>query len=397
MLLADFIGGSLRQILRNRSRYQAVILIIALGMAGIISVVTLGNSLERAIGRDLELLGRACLIEAGWSSEGRILAPHGRFSQRDVDDLRDLPGVVFAAPFIRRTGMRFFSGTRQFRGVLVGVESDYSHSLDLRLSQGQEISESDVASRRAICVIGSTIMRELFPGSASVLSKTIRTEGRSLRVVGVVGGLEDRFYAETVIAPISLVLTGFSGVTGINGIYVRAQDWDSVAGLQKEILSILRRNQPGNRDYIRVHYYPQKIKTIKKAVFLIKSLLFLALGVTLALGAIGISSLMLAAVQERTRDIGLRRSVGATDVSILKQFLVEAVTISATGSLIGVLAAVVVVETAHVLLNLSPEYGAFFVSIAGSLILGIAIGAVGGFVPARKASQLDPAEAMRFE
>ncbi len=397
MLPADFISGSLRQILRNRKRYQAVITIIALGIAGIICVVTLGKALERAIGRDLELLGRACLIEVCWSPDARFSVPNARFSQQDVNDLRDLPGVVFAAPFVRKTAQRFFSGSRRFSGLLVGVESDYFDSLDLRMSQGQKISESDVASRRAICVIGSTIMSELFPGAASVLGKAIRTEGFSLQVIGVVGGLEDRFYAETVIVPISLVLTGFSGVTGINGIYVRAEDWDAVADVQRRILTVLRRNQPGNKDYIQAHYYPQKIKTIRSAVFLVKLLLFVALGVTLLLGTIGISSLMLAAVQERTKDIGLRRAVGATEVSILAQFLAEAIAISATGSLIGVVVAILVVEVAQVALNLLPAYGAFALSVLGSLVVGIVLGACAGFIPARKASRLDPVEAMRFE
>lgn len=397
MLIADFLTVSFRQVVRNRTRYQAVIVIISLGIAGTVCVATLGDSVEVAIGKNLELLGRACLIEAAWSSDAKTEAPDGRFTNRDLDDLRKLPHAIYATPFIRRTRQPFFSGARKFRGALLGVDANFFDSLDLRLALGRPLSDADMASRRAVCVIGSTIRRELFPESDTVLGKTIRTEGLRLQVVGVLGGVEDKSFAETVILPLSVARTRLAGAMGIQGIYVRADDWDDVAHLSEQVLAVLQKNRPGYADYVEVHYFPHKIGAIKKSVFLVKGLLFTAIGVTLMLGALGISNLMLAAVQERTKDIGLRKAVGATESIIMGQFLAEAVAISVTGVILGVAVAIFAIEIAKIPLHLHPDYGVLFLSIIVSLIFGVALGAVAGFLPAKKASKLDAAEAIRFE
>ena len=332
MLVADFFTVSFRQVLRNRARYQAVIIIIAIGIAGTICVATLGDSVEVAVGRDLELLGRACLIEAEWSSDARSEAPNARFSNRDIEDLRKLPDAVYATPILRRNSQPFFSGARSFRGNLLGVEADFFDSLDVRLAQGRRLSRSDVASRKSVCVIGSTIQRELFPDTDTVLGKTLRTAALRLQVVGVLGGVEDKSFSEAVILPISVARTRLSGATGIKGIYVRAANWDDVAHLQEQVLAVLQKNRPGYADYVEVYHFPHKIKAIKKSVFLVKGLLYTALGVTLMLGALGITNLMLAAVQERTKDIGVRKAVGATETIILRQFLAESAAISVSGA-----------------------------------------------------------------
>jgi putative ABC transport system permease protein len=372
-------------------------IIVCLGIAGTICVATLGDSVEVAIGRNLELLGRACLIEAAWSSEAKAEASGERFSSQDLNDLRRLPKIVYATPFIRRTNQLLFSGARQFRGKVLGVDEDFFAAMDLRFSLGRGISKADVASRRSICVIGSAIRNELFPGAASVLGKTLRTEGLRMRVIGVLGGVEDKSYAETVILPLSVAKTQLSGVTGIEGIYVRAANWDDVARLQEQVSAILQKNRPGYSEYVEVHHFPHKIKAIKKSAFLVKGLLYTALGVTLLLGGLGISNLMLAAVQERTKDIGLRKAVGASETTILWQFLAEAIAISVTGAIFGVVAAISAVEIARISLHVFPDYGVLLLSILFTLIFGVALGAAAGFVPARKASRLDAVEAMRFE
>lgn len=397
MLASDFVQVCVRQIVRNRSRYRGVVAIIAVGIAGLIVLATLGRSVELGIGRNLEILGRACLIQAEWSTSGKARRSESRFDHKDLERLKQLPLALYVSPFVRKSSQRFLCDGKQIYGRLIGVEAYFFDSLDIRLATGREISEADVAERRPVCVVGSTILGELFPGGVNEMNRTVWIEGLTVKVVGTVGGIEDRSLARSLILPISVARTRLSGVAGFDGFFVRTRHWDDVEKLKLLVSYVLRSDHLGYADYIEVEHFPQKIKAIKKSVFLVKSLLATALIIVLFLGGLGIMNMMHGAVQERTRDIGLRKAVGATERWILVQFLVEAIAISGSGALLGVIAGIVTVEAMKRVLHTVPDYGILEVSIVAGLIFGIALGAAAGFFPARKASTLDPARAMRFE
>lgn len=397
MLDADFIRVSMRQVVRNRSRYRGVVAIIALGIAGLIVLATLGRSVALGIGRNLEILGRACLIQAEWSTSGKAQRTESRFNYKDLERLKQLPRALYVTPFVRKSPQRFFRDGKQIYGRLIGVDSHFFDSLDIRLATGRQISEADVVEKRPVCVIGSTILGALFPGGGNEMNWTVWTEGITVTVVGVVGGIEDRSLARSVILPISVARTRLSGLTGIDGFFVRARHWDDVEKLKALVTHVLRNDHLGYADHIEVEHFPQKIKTIKKSVFLLKSLLVTALIIVLFLGGLGIMNMMYGAVQERTRDIGLRKAVGATETWILLQYMGEATAISGIGALVGVIVGIVAVEALKRIFHTVPDYGILVLSIVGGLIFGIALGAAAGFLPARKASRLDPVQAMRFE
>lgn len=372
-------------------------IIISIGIAGVIVVATLGESIELAIGRNLEILGRACLIKAGWRTRSVNERDGHTFNDRDLDTLRQIPPARHVTPFVRRPVHPFYCSGRKIVGRLIGVDSDFFDSLDLRLACGRRISDADVATKEPVCVIGTTIWTELFPGADAVLGRTIRTEGLAVKIVGVIGGIEDRSLARTVILPISVALTQLSGVTGIDGFYVRAGHWDDVAQLKAQVSNVLHQNQSRYKEYIEVEHFPNKIETIKKSVFLVKSLLVTALATTLFLGGLGIASAMHAAVQERTKDIGLRKAVGATTRAILLLFLAEAVYVSLSGALVGVVVGVLGVQALKRPLQAAPGYEMLILSIVGGLLFGLILGAAAGLVPAKRAGDLDSAQAMRFE
>ncbi len=397
MLVNDFVQVCLRQIVRHRSRYRGVIAIIALGIAGLIVLATLGRSVELAVGRNLEILGRACLIQAEWKTNGIAQPEEYRFDRKDLKRLSQLPLAQYVTPFVSKSSQRFVCEGRQIYGRLMGVEAYFFDSLDIRLASGRQISEADVAQKSPVCVVGSTILGELFPDGSDQRDRTVWIEGLTVKVVGVVGGIEDRSLARSVILPISVAQTRLSAVAGFNGFYVRARHWDDVEKLKASVYYVLLSDHLGYEDYIEVQHFPQKIKAIKKSVFLVKSLLVTALIVVLSLGGLGIMNVMFAAVQERTRDIGLRKALGATEHWIMVQFLVEAIAISVSGALLGVIAGIVTVEVLKRVLHTVPDYGILLLSIVGGLIFGIALGAGAGYYPARKAGALDPAQAMRFE
>ncbi len=397
MLVSDFVQVCLRQIVRHRSRYRGVIAIIAVGIAGLIVLATLGRSVELAVGRNLEILGRACLIQAEWSTNGTAGQREYRFDERDLRRLSRVSLAQYVTPFVSKPSQLFICEGKQIYGRLIGVEAYFFDSLDIRLASGRQISKADVADNKRVCVIGSTILRELFPGGGNGIDRTVWIEGLTVKVVGVVGGIEDRSLARSIILPISVARTRLSGAIGFNGLYVRARHWDDVEKLKTIVYYLLVGDHPGYGDYIEVQHFPQKIKAIKKSVFLVKSLLVTALTIVLSLGGLGIMNMMFGAVQERTRDIGLRKAMGATEHWIMIQFLVEAITISVSGALLGVIVGIVTVEALKWLLHTVPDYGILSLSIVGGLIFGTALGAAAGFFPARKAATLDPAHAMRFE
>jgi putative ABC transport system permease protein len=148
---------------------------------------------------------------------------------------------------------------------------------------------------------------------------------------------------------------------------------------------------------MQVRYFPERIQTIQNAIMLVKIFIYTSLVVTLLLGGLGITNVMLGAVRERTTEIGLRKAVGATEEMIMKQFLLESVTISLMGAAIGMVIGFISVELLKGVFNTVPAYNVLFASIIGGVIFGVLLGVASGYLPARKASRLDPSEAMRFE
>jgi putative ABC transport system permease protein len=397
MVFADLLNISFRQIVRDKRRYQGVLAVIAVGIAGLVVVPPMGNAIEEKIGTNLELLARATIIEAGWDFEKRTRWHHGELRLSDVNDLKSLPLTSAATAFVRKADQTFYRKDVRALGRLMGVEGNFFSTFHIGVSQGRVIVASDVAASKQICVLGRNIVLELFPDTASPVGQSILVDGLTCTVVGVLGGVEDREYDSTVLMPISLARAKFFPGEKISGIYVRARNWHVVAELRSLVFDVLTRNHPTYAETVEIQYYPEKVKTIQRMEFLVKLLLYSGLVATLALGGLGIANLMLVAVQERTSEIGLRKALGATDEEVLTQFLTEAVAISLMGTVLGVILGLTSIGVMDVGLDMAPHYGIMIFAAAMSLLIGISLGVMAGLVPARKASLLDPVEAMRFE
>jgi len=397
MIVEDLLRVALRQVVRNQRRYRGVFLSVALGIAGLVTVLTMGEAIEKTVAVNLELLGSATIIKAGWDYDQKTRWHHGQFRPKDLQDIRGLERVVEATGFVRKPVQTFVHKRTKIQGQLMGVEPNFFSAVHIVLSEGWGISDQDVSGRRPVCVMGSRICSELFGTSHSPLGQKIWMEGTVFTVIGVLGGIEDREYSRSLFIPFSVASDLYFGEPTISGIYVRAVNWQEVAALRDEVYTILANNHPSYAASLEVTYYPEKISTIQTIEYLVTFLLYLGLALVILLGGSGITNLMYLAVQERTVEIGLRKAVGATDEVILLQFLLESVATSFTGVVAGLALGAGIIVVLRLLFSMIPDYSLMIAGTIGSLILGLVLGVIPGLEPARKASRLEPAEAMRFE
>ncbi|MGC8658732.1 MAG: ABC transporter permease [Desulfomonilaceae bacterium] len=396
MFLQDLATISLRQILRNRRRYKGVIIGIAVGIAGIIVVLTMGDSVEQNLGQNLELLGSATIVKASFDYTKSKRKHGGQYFPKDVEDIKKLPGVKSVSPVVV-TYPTFTYKLNKMTGRLLGVEENFFDTIHIPIAKGRRITADDVAWNSSVCVIGKEVVRTLFSKNEDPLGKQLFVGGHLFRIIGIIGGVEDPTFMTTIMIPISVGRARFADMYDIKNIYVRAINWDAVAQLQKDLYKLLTTNQPGYAESMEVRSFPERIKTIQHAVLLVKVFLYSALFVTVILGGIGIMNVMLSAIRERTKEIGLRKAVGATEKMILSQFLFESVSISLTGAIIGIILGFVSVEILKEIFHTQPAYGIFALSVFGGVLFGVILGIASGVMPAIKASGLDPAESMRFE
>ncbi|MBI5249117.1 MAG: ABC transporter permease, partial [Desulfomonile tiedjei] len=342
MLLVDLLETSFRQVYRNRRRYKGAVLGTALGIAGLITVMAVGDSVEGSIGKNLEVLGSATIIKAQWDYRSQMWHV-GQYYPRDINDLRRLPGVLQVAPTTWKMGQEIAYQKTTFKVRVGAVEANFFDTIYLPVARGRKMSIKDVQDRRSVCIIGDHVKKELF-GDEDPLGKAVTLHGLSLEVIGILGGAEDPDYVETVLLPLSTAGSRLKGMKEITDIYIRAVDWDTAPVLHNMVSDLLKANQPGYAENMQVTYYADRIAAIKTVVLIFKLFLYGAILVTLILGGLGITNVMLAIVHERTREIGLREALGATERMIMSQFLAESLSVSLIGAIIGILVGFLVVQ-----------------------------------------------------
>ncbi len=397
-MLTDIIITVLRQVYRNRRRYRSAIIGTTLGITGLLTVLTIGDSVEEALGENLEMLGSATIVKATWDYGRKKRWHEGDYSWKDVAELRRLPDVLSVAPAIWRGGMLYYKAKKKGAHV-IGVDTEFFPAMHLFTEAGRLLNENDIRTYRNNCVIGRNIGGYIFDrkNPSSALGQTLIFKGIPFTVVGVLGDAEDPDYREAFLIPITVAQAKIPSMNKIKDVYVRAKNWDVAADLRHNIEAILIRNHPGYGDGLTVHYYKERIATIQIIVSMFKFFLYAAIVITLILGGLGITNVMLSVVRERTTEIGLRKAVGATERLIIWQFLGEALSVSAIGAAIGIGLGTVAVQVLSNMLELQPKHHVFALSLMASIFLAVLIGVVSGVAPAVRAGRLDPMEAMRFE
>jgi putative ABC transport system permease protein len=397
---------ALRAIRRNLMRSVLTTLGIVIGVAAVVTMVTVGNGATKAVQAQISSLGSNLLmvrpgqrLGAGRGSAG---APWFRVS--DVQAITaQIGGVAAAAPEVR-AGVTVVADGRNWATTVTGSSNDYFPVGNWKLADGRVFEPGELQAGAAVCVIGATVKRELFGNAdaTQALGRQLRIKSFSCEVIGVLASKGQAAMGQDqddiVVMPLVTAQRRLTGSTRVNTLLVSMQpgsDAERVKAGLSELLRERRKLGPADEDNFNVLDTQQLAETLSGTTQLLTSLLGAVAAVSLLVGGIGIMNIMLVSVTERTREIGLRLAIGALEREVLAQFLIEAVVLSALGGLVGLVIATAASIGLSSLLSVPYTFqpGINGLAFAFSAVIGVAF----GYVPARRAARLDPIEALRHE
>ena len=397
---------ALRALANNKLRAFLTMLGIIIGVASVIAMLAIGQGSKRSIQKQISEMGsNMIMIHPGAEMRGGVRQDPDEMQTLKLENyetLRDECMYLSAiSPNVSASG-QLISGANNYPSSVSGVSIGYLTIRQLVVEQGEMFSEEDIRTAAKVCVIGKTIVDNLFPNGQDPVGKVIRCNQVPLRVVGV---LKSKGYNsmgmdqdDVVLAPYTTVMKRLLAQTYLGGIFASALTEDMTDQAVDEITTILRREhklKDTDDDDFTIRTQQELSSMMDTTTDLMTTLLACIAGISLVVGGIGIMNIMYVSVTERTREIGLRMSVGARGIDILSQFLIESILISITGGLIGVIlgcgASIIIKTVAHWPVYIQPW----------SVLLSFAVctftGVFFGWYPAKKAADLDPIEALRYE
>jgi putative ABC transport system permease protein len=403
--ITRLLRAALRSILRNRMRSLLTSLGIIIGVGAVIVMVAIGEGSQAQIEANITSLGTNLLVAfPGSASSGGVRMGAGssrEFTFDDVDAiLRDASKVDGVSPVIRSGGQIIGNGANWFTAVY-GVSPQYLEIRNWQIQDGEAFTDRDVLGRRNVALLGKTVADQLFPDQNPV-GQSIRIRNTPFQVIGVlkpkgqtgVGQDQD----DVILAPSTAVLYRLKGDRHIDMINASATSSDQITAAIAEIRASLRKShklQDGQDDDFTIRSQSDIMETATQTTKTMTLLLGSIAAVSLLVGGIGIMNIMLVSVTERTREIGIRLSVGARESDVLIQFLTEAVVLSLSGGIIGIALSAGVVAGLNRWTTLRPIITPEIVAI--SFLFSAVVGIFFGFYPARKAAALDPIDALRHE
>ncbi len=390
----------------NKLRSGLTILGMTIGVASVIILIAVGNGSSKTIEERIESLGtNVLLVEAGGLRGGaRLGSSSGSISltKQDAAALQsttEAPDVKSAAPVVNASAVTLvYKGTSYEPGTFLGTTPAYLSAHGYRVAEGAPLTSADVTHHERVAVIGQTVAEELFAGEDAV-GQTVRANGTNFEVVGVLaakGSNGTSNLDEIVIAPISAVEDSLTGYGSIDSITVEAKSESALGAAEAEVTQILEQrhklkntSEPG----FQVINQGSLLETTSSTSSVFTTLLGEVAAISLLVGGIGVMNIMLVSVTERTREIGIRKAIGARRGDILTQFLTEAVLVSLFGGVLGVL--VGVLGSQFEIAGVRPAIATYSIFLAfGAAVL---TGLFFGTYPAGRAARLRPIEALRFE
>ena len=394
-----------RALRRNKLRTVLTMLGIIIGVGAVIAMVASGKAAKVQVEARIAALGQnVIMVFSGSVNRSGVFSGFGGAGTLTVDDAtaiqNEVPNVAAVSPEVR-SGAQIAAGENNWSTSVMGEDVDYLTIRVWDIAEGAMFTEADVRSAAKVCVLGKTTADKLFLGENPV-GQNIRIKNVPVKVLGVLkakgvsmmGSDQD----DTVIVPYTTGMKRFAGVTMLRSINVSAASADQLADVQNAIADLLRqrhRIQPGRDDDFILRNQKEIAEAQTATTDVMTALLAGVATISLLVGGIGIMNIMLVSVTERTREIGIRMAVGARGHDILLQFLIEAVTLSSIGGVLGIALGIGGAKMLTLIKHWPTLVSTNSIIIA--FVFSAAVGIFFGFYPARKASQLDPIEALRYE
>ncbi len=407
MTFSDTAQDALKNLVANPMRTALTMLGVIIGVAAVISMIGIVEGGQRKLVQSIERLGTNLLFVFNkklTAEEQRQFA--GRSTGQKYDDafaVRRLRPDLMVAPVLQfKKPLK--AGARDFSGEVTGTSPEFSEIRNFRPAQGRFILEKDIAEWRRVVVLGHDIAEKLF-GSDPAIRREVKIGDERFLVVGVMeqkGSLHGTNYDELIFIPVTTAMRRFTGDDKLTYTILHVPDRGEMEAITKQVHSLLIQRHDGVDD-IRIFNQGEFLIAMDRTLWTFRIVLGGVAFVALLVGGIGIMNIMLVTVTERTREIGLRKAIGATRADILRQFLVESVAISLVGGLIGIAIGIgLAYGFGDLVARAMPGAGDWGAVVQPSAIViaftfAVAIGISFGLYPAVKASKLDPAEALRYQ
>jgi len=392
-----------QSLLANKMRSLLTMLGIIIGVAAVIALVSIGYGVQKDIEKQISGLGsNLLLVYPGAPRSHRVQPLAGSLETLTVADyeaITHLPHVANASPGLRGTFI-VVAGNKNWTTTVRGVTSSYREVRGMEIGEGRYWTDREEQSRARVAVIGESVVKELF-GDMSPLGRKVRIKNDPYTVIGVLeskglSGFDDQ--DNQILAPFTTVRDRLLGITHIQTINVKTDSPENMAQVDADITNLLRVRHgiaPGEKDDFMVENMADVMSAMREATRTLTLFLGAVAAISLLVGGIGIMNIMLVSVSERTKEIGIRKALGATYRMIITQFLIEAAVIGLAGGTVGILCGIAMAVFIAQVGQVSTEIT--ILPIVGSFVFSMLIGIVFGLYPARKAARLHPIDALHHE
>ena len=389
-------------IISNKMRSLLTMLGIIIGVAAVIALMSIGYGVQSSIESNISSLGTNTItITPGTGRKPGIRPAAGSMqtlTYKDYEAIKNLPNISYAAPLVN-TSYVVVNGNKNWTTRIYGCTEDYAKLSDLNVSEGRFWTAREYNERARVAVIGQTVATSLF-GEESPIGQKIRINGDPFTVIGL---LEAKGYSfmdqdDRILIPFTTVQERMLHITYVNNIAISSENSSDLSQIETDVTNLLRLRHhiaTGADDDFSIQNSQDLLKTMESTTRTLTIFLGSIAAISLLVGGIGIMNIMLVSVTERTKEIGIRKALGATYEMIIVQFLIESVTVSVAGGLIGVILGIIIskiipyVSTLTTVLTVTPILGSFLFSVLIGLIFGIFV--------ALKAAKLNPIDALHYE